>query len=82
MKFERKRDIIEERDILRDKIVEKDQIISKLQGKLRGEIHETGTQCEGCVNLLRGKTWWCGGEIEERMCKLDIKCKDRKVSNL
>lgn len=31
----------------------------------------------GCVNLLRGKTWFMSAEVEEKICKLDIKCKDR-----
>lgn len=82
MKFERKRDIIEERNILRDKIAEKDQIISELQEKLRCERREIGVQCKGCVNLLSDKTEWFGNTIEKHMCKLDIKCKDRKESNL
>lgn len=77
MKFERKRDIIAERNRLRDKLDDKDKIIAELQSKLRGEMHEVGTQCNGCVNLLRGKTWFMGAEVEEKICKLDVKCKDR-----
>lgn len=82
MNFERKRDVVSERDRLRVEVAEKARVIYALQAKLNGERHETGTQCNGCVNLLRGKTWWNGAEIEERMCKLDVKCKDRKESNL
>lgn len=77
MKFERKRDIIAERNKLQDKIKTKENIIAKMQEALNGEKHMVGAQCCGCVNLLRGTTLCMGVEVEEKICKLDIKCKDR-----
>lgn len=82
MKFERKRDIIRERNRLRNEIEDKNKIIEELHLNLRGERHEVGTHCNGCANLLRGKTWFMGAEVEEKICKLDIKCKGRKEINL
>lgn len=82
MGFERKRDIIAERNRLQDKIKTKESIIAKMQEALNGEKHVVGAQCCRCVNLLRGTTLCMGVEVEEKICKLDIKCKDRKESNL
>lgn len=82
MKFERKRDIIAERNRLMDKLEDKNKIIEELHLKLSGERHEVGTHCNGCMNLLRGKTWFMGAEVEEKICKLDVKRKDRKESHL
>lgn len=82
MKFKRKQDLIKEINRLQDEIEDKNKIIEELHLKLRGERHEIGTHCNRCVNLLRGKTWFMGAEVEEKICKLDIKCKDRKEGNL
>lgn len=82
MKFERKRDVIKERNRLLNILEVNKRTIDKLKEELSGEKHKVGTHCNGCVNLLRGKTWCMGAEVEEKICKLDIKCKDRKESNL
>lgn len=82
MKFERKRDIIEERNRLQAMVEVNERIIAKLKEAIKGEKHEVGVQCDRCENLLRGTKLCMGVEVEERMCKLDVKCKDRKESNL
>lgn len=81
MKFERKRDIIAERNKLKDELENKNKIIEEMHLKLSGEIHEVGAHCNGCVNLIREESWVMGSKIDKKICKLDIKCKDRKESN-
>lgn len=81
MNFERKRDVILERDRLQKQIAEQEKIICELvkeKGRNKGNAHYTGIQCEKCVNLLSRETSF-GLEC---MCKLDVRCKDRKESNL
>lgn len=81
MNFERKRDVILERNRLREQIAEQEKLICELlkeKERNKENIHITGIQCERCVNLLCKEAAWG----TERMCKLDVKCKDRKESNL
>ena len=73
MKFERKRDIIKERNHLLGEIKRKNKIIEELEGKLRGDIHNTGMHCIGCENCIEENY----GFYPQKICKLDIKCKDR-----
>lgn len=74
MKFERKRSVIAERNDLRIRIEYKDAIIEELQAKLRGEIHDAGSHCKGCKNIIEIPS---GFRPTKFVCKLDYKCEDR-----